>query len=143
MHARRLAPGARPRRRRPARRATAGRATASCVAAAAIGLLLVAGCSGARARGTATACGTARTAAGVPVHIHVLRGSVSCATAMKVERDYSAQVRAGQVARDGGPVRVHGWTCQEFATPVVLKTGKASKCTEGSSEILAVLPPPT
>jgi hypothetical protein len=38
---------------------------------------------------------------------------------------------------------VRGWTCQGFTTPVVLKTGQASKCVQGSKEILAVLPAPT
>ena len=139
MHARRLEPGADRWRRVPA-----GCVTAGCVTAAAIGMLLVAGCGG-PARATATPCGTAHTAAGVPVHVQVLRGKVSCATAMTVERDYTKEVRAGQApgAGGGGPVTVHGWTCQAFATPEVLRTGKASKCVEGHSEILAVLPTPT
>jgi hypothetical protein len=91
-----------------------------------------------------TVCGTTRTAANVPVHIQIARGQVSCATALKVERDYAKAIMSGDVPGTGGgaPVRVRGWTCQGFATPVVLKTGKASKCVQGSKEILAVLPAP-
>jgi hypothetical protein len=137
MHAR-LLPGA----GRWPRRA-AGRGAAGCLAAAAIGTLLVTGCGGGHPV-TAAPCGTAHTAAGVPVHVRVLRGKVSCSTAMAVEQDYTREVRAGQApgAGAGGPVSVHGWTCQAYTTPEVLKTGKASKCVQGGREILAVLPPP-
>ncbi len=95
--------------------------------------------------GTAMAsCGTTRTAANVPVHIQIARGQVSCATALTVERDYAKAILSGQVPGTGGgaPVHVQGWTCQGFATPVVLKTGQASKCVRGTEEILAVLPAP-
>jgi hypothetical protein len=92
----------------------------------------------------ATSCGTTRTAANVPVHIQVARGQVSCATALTVERDYAKAILSGQVPGTGGgaPVHVQGWVCQGFATPVVLKTGQASKCVQGSNEILAILPAP-
>ena len=43
----------------------------------------------------------------------------------------------------GAPVHVQGWTCQGFATPVVLRTGQASKCVDGGKEILAILPNPS
>jgi hypothetical protein len=91
-----------------------------------------------------TACGTTRTAANVPVDIQIARGQVSCATAMAVERDYAKAILSGKVPGTGGgaPVQVQGWTCQGFATPVVLKTGQASKCVQGGSEILAILPAP-
>jgi len=117
-------------------------------------LLAVGGCgspttssaapAGAGAAGM-TVCGTTRTAANVPVHIQIARGQVSCATALKVERDYARAILSGDVPGTGGgaPVRVRGWTCQGFTTPVVLKTGQASKCVQGSKEILAVLPAPT
>lgn len=91
-----------------------------------------------------TACGMTKTAANVPVHIQIARGQVSCATALAIERDYAKAIASGQVAGTGGgaPVHVQGWTCQGFATPVVLKTGEASKCVSGGTEILAILPAP-
>jgi hypothetical protein len=91
-----------------------------------------------------TSCGTTRTAANVPVRIHVQHGPVSCKTAMSVERAYATAIAAGQEPGNGGggPVKVHGWTCQGFATPVVLRTGNASKCVLGSAKILAILPAP-
>jgi len=119
-----------------------------CATASVIGGLLVVGCGGPATKPTAqamvTSCGTTRTAAAVPVHIQVRRGSVSCTTAMTVERAYAKDILDGHAPGNGGggPVTVHGWTCQGFATPVVLKTGKASRCVQGSSEILAVLPTP-
>lgn len=91
-----------------------------------------------------TACGMTKTAANVPVSIQIAHGQVSCATALAVERDYAKAIASGQVAGTGGgaPVHVQGWTCQGFATPVVLKTGQASKCVNGGTEILAILPAP-
>ncbi len=127
-------------------------APACGIAAAAMLLAAVTGCgspaSSAASTGTAagtTVCGTTRTAANVPVHIQIARGQVSCATALTVERDYAKAIASGQVPGTGGgaPVRVRGWTCQGFSTPVVLKTGQASKCVQGGNEILAILPPPT
>lgn len=124
------------------------RLLAGCATAAAIGGLLIAGCGGQAARpaepATVTSCGTTRTAAAVPVDIRVKRGSVSCSTAMMVERDYAKAIIEGHAPGNGGggPVSVQGWTCQGFATPVVLKTGDASECVQGSSEILAILLPP-
>jgi hypothetical protein len=63
---------------------------------------------------------------------------------MMVERDYAKAIIEGHAPGNGGggPVSVQGWTCQGFATPVVLKTGDASECVQGSSEILAILLPP-
>jgi hypothetical protein len=92
----------------------------------------------------ATSCGTTRTAANVPVQIQIARGQVSCTTALTVERDYAKAILSGKVPGTGGgaPVHVQGWVCQGFATPVVLKTGQASKCVQGSTEILAILPAP-
>jgi hypothetical protein len=105
----------------------------------------VAGCSSSAAKPGSTAalsCGTTKTAADVPVRIQVVRGQVACTTAMQIERDYASAIESGQVQGTGGgsPVRVQGWTCQGFATPVVLRTGQASKCVKGSTEILAILP---
>jgi hypothetical protein len=122
-------------------------------AALAAGLLaLAAGCgspgsSPARAAGSpteATPCGMTRTAANVPVNIQVARGQVPCATALTVERDYAARVAECKAPGNGGggPVHILGWTCEGFPTPVVLRTGQASKCVQGGEEILAILPAP-
>jgi hypothetical protein len=159
MGARRPRACVRERLTAPARGLAAARSVAAaCGVTAAAILLAVAGCgspatssaapAGAGATGAAagmTVCGTTRTAANVPVHIQIARGQVSCATALKVERDYARAILSGDVPGTGGgaPVRVRGWTCQGFTTPVVLKTGQASKCVQGSKEILAVLPAPT
>jgi hypothetical protein len=91
-----------------------------------------------------TACGMTKTAANVPVSIQIAHGHVPCATALAVERDYAKAIESGDVPGTGGgaPVHVQGWTCQGFATPVVLKTGQASKCVHGGTEILAILPAP-
>lgn len=88
-------------------------------------------------------CGTARTAASVPVKVEVAKGSISCGTAKAVELAYAKAIRSGLAPGNGGggPVKVMGWTCQGFATPIVLQTGKASKCTRDASEILEILPP--
>jgi hypothetical protein len=106
----------------------------------------VAGCSSTTTTNTAVtvSCGTTRTAANVPVHIQVVHGRVSCGTALQVERNYAQDIQSGKVPGTGGgaPVQVQGWTCQGFATPVVLKTGDASKCVQGGNEILAILPAP-
>jgi hypothetical protein len=101
------------------------RLTAPACGIAVATLLLVTGCgshasnpgSGAAPKDTSaamTACGETKTAANVPVDIQIAHGQVSCSAALAIER----------------------------ATPVVLKTGQASKCTDGSTEILAILPAP-
>jgi hypothetical protein len=107
---------------------------------------LVTGCSSAPATASAGAtCGSTHTAAGVPVIIKVARGPVNCKTALQVENEYAARIKAGQVRGNGGgaPVVVSGWTCQGYDTPEVLSTGNASQCHTGSATILAVLPVPT
>jgi len=139
--------------RRPRARARARLTALACGAAAAAILLAAAGCGSPAASSaaptgagaTATVCGTTRTAANVPVHIQIARGKVSCATALAVERDYTKAILSGDVPGTGGgaPVHVRGWTCQGFTTPVVLRTGQASKCVLGSKEILAILPAPS
>jgi hypothetical protein len=93
---------------------------------------------------TGIACGTTRTAANVPVQILLSHGKAPCSAALTVERDYARAILAGSAPGNGGggPVKIDGWTCQGFATPVVLRTGQASKCTKGSTEILAILPSP-
>jgi hypothetical protein len=81
----------------------------------------------------------------VPVIIKVAKGTVDCGTALHVEDEYAAKIRNGQVQGNGGgaPVTVNGWTCQGYATPVVLSTGNASQCHTSSATILAVLAVPT
>ena len=130
-------------------------APACGIAVATLVATLVAGCgshapkpSGAATpKNTSTAmtpCGVTRTAANVPVDIQIARGQVSCSTALAVERAYAKAILSGKVPGTGGgaPVHVQGWTCQGFTTPVVLRTGQASKCVSGSTEILAILPAP-
>jgi hypothetical protein len=96
------------------------------------------------AEGTAT-CGSTRTAANVPVIIEIVKGSVNCGTALKVEDEYAAAIRDGRVAGTGGgaPVTVSGWTCQGYNTPQMLRTGNASQCHTSTAMIMAVLPVPT
>ena len=130
-----------------------GAALAAGVLALAAGVLaLAAGCgspsgpaaNSAGAPGTATPCGMTRTAANVPVTIQVAHGQVACTTALTVERDYARFIAAGKAPGNGGggPVHIEGWTCEGFPTPIVLKTGQASKCVQGDVEILAILPAP-
>jgi hypothetical protein len=92
----------------------------------------------------AVACGTTKTAANVPVQVQVRYGKVSCDAAMAIERDYAKAIKDGSAPGNGGggPVKIDGWTCQGFATPVVLRTGQASKCVFRGTEILAILPTP-
>jgi len=117
------------------------------------GLLAAAGCSHAAApphpaaSSAASAkvikCGTTKTAASVPVDVEIVQGHATCATALAVEASYASAIRSGRAPGNGGggPVKVKGWTCQGFATPVVLSTGKASKCVKAGTEILEILPP--
>ena len=116
------------------------------VALCGLGGCVLAGCSsGQAAAGPGTTCGSTRTAAGVPVVIKVAKGSVNCQTALRVENEYAAKIRAGQVQGNGGgaPVAVSGWTCQGYPTPEVLSTGNASQCHTSTAAIVAVLPVPT
>lgn len=114
-------------------------------------LALAAGCShggtprpsgSSAAKAAVTRCGTAKTAANVPVNVEVVRGHATCAAALAVEHDYAKAIQSGKEPGNGGggPVKVHGWTCQGFTTPTVLATGKTSKCTRDGTEILAILP---
>ena len=95
------------------------------------------------AAATITKCGATKTAANVPVNLEVVKGHTPCPAALHVERAYAEAIRSGRAPGNGGggPVKVLGWTCQGFATPVVLATGKASKCVRPGSEILEILPP--
>ena len=138
-------------RRTAALRCGALRSGALGLAAVALALA-AAGCGGG-SKGTASpsapastkalpSCGTTKTAANVPVTIQVRRGEVSCDEAMSIERQYATAIESGKEPGNGGggPVKIDGWTCRGFATPVVLRTGNASKCEKGTAEILAVLP---
>ena len=89
-------------------------------------------------------CGTAKTAADVPVKILIDKGSIACGTARAVVLAYAKAIRSGQAPGNGGggPVKIKGWTCQGFTTPVVLRTGKAAKCARDGVEILEILPSP-
>jgi hypothetical protein len=116
---------------------------------AALVLALAAGCAAThsppRPTSQAVSCGMAKSPANVPIHIEVTKGHVACATALSVEHKYASDVRAGLAPGNGGggPVKVNGWVCQSYATPVVLHTGKASECIQGTNEILAILPSTT
>ena len=138
----------RPPAPRPSRQLTAPARAGLAAVAVGLGLGVLAGCgtSGAASTpGAAQTCGTTRTGANVPVIVTIDQGSVSCATALRVENSYAAVVRSGQIRGTGGgaPVTVSGWTCQGFPTPEVLKTGDTSVCRAGAAEVLAVLPPPS
>lgn len=90
-----------------------------------------------------TTCGTASTAAGVKVHVDIAKGHVPCSTALAIEQRYVRAVRSGQVPGNGGgaPVKIMGWTCQGFTTPIVDQTGDTSKCVRAGDEILEILLP--
>jgi hypothetical protein len=112
------------------------------VIAGAVMVTLATGCGHAGpAKSSVVTCGTAKTAANVPVSVKVTKGHVACSDAMTVERDYARAIVEGKEPGNGGggPVMVSGWRCQGFDTPKVLKTGWASECTRSSDEILAVL----
>ena len=89
-------------------------------------------------------CGTGKTAAGVPVLVEIGQGPVGCPTAMTIERAYATALASGRAPGNGGggPVSIKGWVCEGFDTPEILRTGDASKCSKGPSEILAVLAMP-
>lgn len=127
---------------------------ASFLAVLALGL--TAGCGGGTAsapgrsgtQSTASApmtrCGITRTAAGVPVVIEVVQGSVACPAALAVERAYARALASGKVPGNGGgaPATVRGWVCRGFTTPQVLATGQTSTCQKGGTHIVAVLQMP-
>src|SRR5215469_2339388 len=69
-----------------------------------------------------TSCGTTRTGANVPVVIKVTKGTVDCSTALRIEDDYAALIKSGDLKGNGGgaPLAVSGWTCQGYPTPQVI-----------------------
>jgi hypothetical protein len=107
-------------------------------------LALAVACTSAPAKPKAkiASCGTARTAANVPIHVEVTSGGVNCTTALSIEHKYADAIRSGLAPGNGGggPVKVNGWTCQGYATPYVLRTGRTSECAKDGIEILAILP---
>jgi hypothetical protein len=110
------------------------------------GLTGLAGCSsGAAAGATGTSCGDTRTGVNVPVAIMVAKGTVQCATALRVEQGYATAIRSGDLRGNGGgaPLPVDGWTCQAYPTPQVLRTGEASECHTANAEVVAVLSLPS
>ncbi len=126
---------------------------------AVLALILLAGCGAHGSAGPAASaaaqsaspmpsgrpCGMARTAAGVPVQVQVVRGTVDCPAAVRLQRAYAAKVASGQAPGNGGggPITVSGWVCVGFDTPEILRTGDTSKCTRHGAEITAVLPSPS
>ena len=121
---------------------TAPRAAPAALIAAAVLGAAAAGCSSAPAPGaTGTTCGHTRTAVEVPVVIMVAKGTVDCATALRVEAGYAAAIQAGDLHGNGGgaPMTVDGWTCESYPTPEVLRTGDASECHIASAEVVEVL----
>jgi hypothetical protein len=114
---------------------------AGCSAAS--GVPSGAGSAGASAGATpsGTACGTTRTGVNVPVVIKVTKGSVACSTALRIENEYAALIKKGDLKGNGGgaPLPVDGWTCQGYATGQVLATGVTSECHTASAEVIAVL----
>ena len=127
---------------------------------AVLALVMLTGCSGHGSAGAAPVspaaqsaspvpsgrpCGMGKTAAGVPVQVQVVRGSVDCLAAIKLQRAYAAEVASGKAPGNGGggPITVTGWVCVGFDTPEILRTGDTSKCTRDGAEIVAVLPSPS
>jgi hypothetical protein len=144
--------------RPPERRATGRPTGLMCLAVAALAIAAV-GCSAAPGHSAGATsgpgltsspavttiagkpCGTARTGANVPVIITIVRGTVDCGTALRVEKDYAALIDRGGLHGNGGgaPASVNGWTCQGYPTPQVLRTGETSQCHTATAEIVAVL----
>jgi hypothetical protein len=126
---------------------------------AVLALVMLTGCSGHGSAGAPASpvaqsaspmpsgrpCGMAKTAAGVPVQVQVVRGTVGCPAALQLQRAYAAEVASGKAPGNGGggPLSVRGWVCVGFDTPQILRTGDTSKCSKDGAEIAAVLPSPT
>lgn len=129
--------------RRPRRSHRQRRCVPVCLAGVVLGLAAVTACghTATPAASRAVSCGTGQTAAHVPIDVSVNNSAVSCAAARSVESAYAAAIRAGKAPGAGGngPVKVSGWTCSAYSTPEMLKTGNASKCVKGSTEILATI----
>jgi hypothetical protein len=129
--------------RRKHRATSAARYVALAAAIAVGGTIMLAGCGGSTkpAAASVQVCGTSKTAANVPVYVEIRHGTVTCSVAMTIEKSYAQAIVEGHAPGNGGggPVPVQGWTCQGFSTPVLLKTGDASKCDKDGEEILEIL----
>ena len=109
---------------------------------------LAAGCvTGCAAPGTTTSdaaatCGRTLTGVDIAVVVRIGRGSVSCPTAMTVEKSYAALIRAGGLRGNGGgaPVSIRGWTCQGYTSAEIAQTERVSVCVKGSAQIFTALP---
>ena len=106
------------------------------------------GVTGCAASGTTTSdaaatCGRTLTGVDITVVVRIGRGSVSCPTAMTVERSYAALIRAGGLRGNGGgaPVSIRGWTCQGYTSAEIAQTERVSACVKGSAQIFTALPP--
>jgi len=98
---------------------------------AVLAVAVLAGCSTAASAGaTGTSCGKTRTGVNVPVAIMAGKGTVNCATALRVEQGYAAAIGAGDLRGNGGgaPATVDGWTWE---------------CHTASAEVVSVLPLPS
>jgi hypothetical protein len=127
-------------------RGTAGSWTALALIVGSALTVLLAGCSSSPAAGSAgTSCGRTTTAAGVPVRIDVVKGTVDCAVVLRVEAAYAAAIRNGDLRGNGGgaPLAVDGWTCESYTAPQALETGQASECHTANAEVVAVLSLPS
>jgi hypothetical protein len=115
-----------------------------CLASIVFGALAVSACSHGPSTNASKpiSCGAGQTAAHVPVTLSVNSTAVSCSAAKTVEQEYAQAIREGKAPGAGGsgPVKIGGWTCSAYPTPEMLKTGNASKCVKGTTEILATLP---
>jgi hypothetical protein len=125
------------------RTATIGVAVTLTIAAALAGC--ASGGSAASGATSGTSCGNMRTAVNVPVVIHVAKGTVDCAAALRVEQGYAAMIKRGDIRGNGGgaPVTVDGWTCQGYSTTEALQTGNTSECHNANAEVVAVLAVPS
>ncbi len=134
--------------KRAARRARWRSAAVGGAVTLAIAVVL-AGCASGGSGGSGAAsgpsCGNMRTAVNVPVVIHVAKGTVACAAALRVEQGYAAMIKDGDVRGNGGgaPVTVDGWTCQGYSTTQALQTGDTSECHKANAEVVAVLAVPS
>ena len=113
--------------------------------AVAVGPLLAGCSSGGSGTAAGASCGNMRTAVNVPVVIHVAKGTVNCAAALRVEQGYAAMIKQGDIRGNGGgaPVAVDGWTCQGYTTTQALQTGNTSECHTAKAEVVAVLAVPS
>jgi hypothetical protein len=114
---------------------------AALTLAAALGVVACSSAAPVPAGAAGTSCGTTKTAAGVPVTIDVAKGTVNCATVLRVEAGYAAAIEDGELRGNGGgaPVTVDGWSCASYSAVQAERTGDASECHTANAEVVAVL----